>query len=72
MVSDEDCTEAGAFVECFRYERELSLWISYLVASLFTRTFYRVFILRCEYPTRLFSFCVYKGNEEMGIRKMVT
>jgi hypothetical protein len=48
------------------------LCILYLVASLFTRTFYRVFILRCEYPTRLFSFCVYKGNEEMGIRKMVT
>jgi hypothetical protein len=48
------------------------LWVSYLVACLFTRTFHRIFILRCEYPMRLFSFCVYKGNEEMGIRKMVT
>jgi hypothetical protein len=37
-----------------------------------TRTIYRVFILRCEYPMRPFSFCVYKGNEKMGIRKTVT
>jgi hypothetical protein len=40
--------------------------------SFFTRTFYRVFILWCEYPIRLFGFRVYKGNEKMGIRKMMT
>jgi hypothetical protein len=43
-----------------------------VLIPLVTRTFYRVFILRCEYPTILFSFHVYKGNEKIGIRKMVT
>jgi hypothetical protein len=47
-------------------------WCLFLLCCLFTRTFYRVFILQCEYPTRLFLFHVYKGNEKMGIRKMVT
>jgi hypothetical protein len=35
----------------------------------FTRTQYRVLILWYEYPTRLFSLCIYEGNERMGIRK---
>jgi hypothetical protein len=35
----------------------------------FTRTRYGVFILWYEYPTRLFSLHIYKGNERMGIRK---
>jgi hypothetical protein len=43
-----------------------------LMLSLSTRTFYRVFVLWCEYPTRLLSFRVYEGNEKMGIRKMMT
>jgi hypothetical protein len=47
-------------------------WCLFLLCCLFTRTFYRVFILQCEYPMRLFLFRVYKGNEKMGIRKMVT
>jgi hypothetical protein len=47
-------------------------WCLFLLCCLFTTTFYRVFILQCEYSTRLFSFRVYKGNEKMGIRKMVT
>jgi hypothetical protein len=38
------------------------LWI-----SLFTMTHYRVSILCYEYPTSLFSLCIYKGNEKMGI-----
>jgi hypothetical protein len=33
----------------------------------FTMTRYRVFILRYEYPTSLFSLRIYKGNERMGI-----
>jgi hypothetical protein len=36
----------------------------------FTRTRYRVFILRYRYPMRPFSLCIYKGNERMGIRKI--
>jgi hypothetical protein len=40
------------------------LWI-----SLFTTTQYRVFKLCYEYPTSLFSLCIYKGNERMGIQK---
>jgi hypothetical protein len=48
-------------------------WCLFLVLCCpFTRTFYRVFILWCEYPMRLFSFHVYKENEKMGIRKMMT
>jgi hypothetical protein len=48
-------------------------WCLFLVLScLFTRTFYRVFILWCEYLMRLFSFHVYKGNAKLGIRKMLT
>jgi hypothetical protein len=39
---------------------------------LFTRAVYRVFILWCEYPMKLFPFRAYKGNEKMGIRKMMT
>jgi hypothetical protein len=51
----------------------LCLMLYYVVlCCLFTRTFYRVFILWCEYPMRLFSFHVYKGKEKMGIRKMMT
>jgi hypothetical protein len=34
----------------------------------FTWTQYRMFILWCEYPMRLFSLSIYKGNEKMGIR----
>jgi hypothetical protein len=36
----------------------------------FTRTRYRIFILLCGYPTRLFSLHIHKGNERMGIRKI--
>jgi hypothetical protein len=43
---------------------KLYLWISF-----FTTTHYRVFILRYEYPTSLFSLHIYKGNKKMGIRK---
>jgi hypothetical protein len=39
----------------------------YLWISLFTTTQYRVFILCYEYPTSLFSLCIYKGNERIGI-----
>jgi hypothetical protein len=35
----------------------------------FTMTRYRVFILCYEYPIRLFSLRIYKGNEKMGIQK---
>jgi hypothetical protein len=52
------------------YERNWGLfWVLY---CLFTRAVYRVFILWCEYPMRLFPFHVYKGNKKMGIRKMMT
>jgi hypothetical protein len=52
------------------YEKNWGLFrVSY---CLFTRAVYRVFILWCEYLTRLFLFCAYKGNEKMGIRKMMT
>jgi hypothetical protein len=38
--------------------------------SFSTTTWYRVvFILCYEYPTSLFSLCIYKGNERMGIQK---
>jgi hypothetical protein len=48
-------------------------WCLFLVlCCLFTRTLYRVFILWCEYPMRLLPFRVYKGNEKMGMRKMMT
>jgi hypothetical protein len=43
------------------------LWIVYLLGL-----FDRVLILWCEYSTRLFPFCVYKGKEKKGIRKMIT
>jgi hypothetical protein len=56
--------------EDFWYEGNWYLFCVF--CCLFTRTFYRVFILWCEYPTRQFSFHVYKGNEKMGIRKMMT
>jgi hypothetical protein len=40
----------------------------YCVLLLFFSTaLYRVFILWYEYPTRLFSICMYKGNVRMGI-----
>jgi hypothetical protein len=39
------------------------------VSLFFTRTQYRVPIPQYEYPTRLFSLRIYKGNERMGIRK---
>jgi hypothetical protein len=42
------------------------------ILSFFTRAVYRVFILLCEYLMRLFSFCVYKRNEKMGISKMMS
>jgi hypothetical protein len=63
MVSDDDCTEAGASAE-YSDMRGNCLWI-----SLFTMTQYRVYILRHEYPMSLFSLHIYKGNERMGIQK---
>jgi hypothetical protein len=47
---------------------KLSLWIF----SFFTRAVYRVFMLWCEYPMKLLLFRAYKGNEKMGIRKVMT
>jgi hypothetical protein len=61
-VSGDDCTEAEASAECSNMRGKLYLWISF-----FTTTRYRVFILRYEYPTSLFSLRIYKGNERMGI-----
>jgi hypothetical protein len=53
------------------YEKNWGLsHVSYIVYLL--GLCYSVFILWCEYPMRLFSFCMYKGNEKMGIRKMMT
>jgi hypothetical protein len=39
------------------------------VVLFFTRTQYRILILWYEYPMRLFSLHIYKGNERMGIRE---
>jgi hypothetical protein len=61
-VSGDDCTEAEVSAECSDMRGKLYLWI-----SLFTMTRYRVFILCYEYPTSLFSLCIY--NERMGIQK---
>jgi hypothetical protein len=46
---------------------KLYLWIYY-----FTRTFYRVLILRHKYPTRPSLFCMYKGKWKMGNRTTIT
>jgi hypothetical protein len=54
-VSGDDCTEA----ECSDMRGKLYLSLD----SFFTTTRYRVFILRYEYPTSLFSLRIYKGNE---------
>jgi hypothetical protein len=43
--------------------------VSDMRGNCLSRAVYRVFILWCEYPTRLFSFRVYKGNEEDGYKK---
>jgi hypothetical protein len=64
-MADDDLTSSGSV--CGMSLGKLSLCI-----SLFTRAVYRVFILWCEYPTRLLPFCAYKGNEKMGIRKVMT
>jgi hypothetical protein len=63
-VSDDDCTEVEASVECSDMRGKLYL---FLYSSTMTR--YRVFILRYEYPTSPFSLRIYKGNEKMGIQK---
>jgi hypothetical protein len=63
-VSGDDCTEAEASVECSDMREKLYSWIFF-----FTMTCYRVFILCYEYPTSPFSLRIYKGNEEIGIRK---
>jgi hypothetical protein len=71
MISDNDLNWSGSV--CWMsliYEKNWGLFrVSYLF---FTRAVYRVFILWCEYPTRLFLFRTYKGNEKMGIRKIMT
>jgi hypothetical protein len=63
-VSGDDCTEAEASAECSDMRGKL-----YLSGLIFTTTRYRVFILCYEYLTSPFSWCIYKGNERMGIRK---
>jgi hypothetical protein len=71
MVREECLMMIELKRECLRNVFDMRgncLWI----VSFFTRAVYRVFILWCEYPTRLFSFCVYKGNEKMGIRRMMS
>jgi hypothetical protein len=55
-VSGDDCTEAEASAECSDMRGNL-----YLSGFFFTTTRYRVFILHYEYPTSLFSLCIYKG-----------
>jgi hypothetical protein len=57
-VSGDDCTEA----ECSDMRGKLYLWI-----FSFSTALYRVFILQYEYPMRLLSIRMYKGNVRMGI-----
>jgi hypothetical protein len=70
-ISDDDLNwSASVCWMSLIYEKNWGLFhVSY---CLITRAVYRVFILRCECPTRLFSFHMYKGNEKMGIRKMMS
>jgi hypothetical protein len=66
-VSGDDCTAAEASAECSDMRGKL-----YLSGLLFTRTFYRVFILRREYPMRPSLFRMYKGKWKMGNRATIT
>jgi hypothetical protein len=69
-ISDDDLNWSGSI--CWMsliYEKNWGLFR--VLYCLFTRAVYRVFILWCEHPMRLFSFRAYKGNEKMCIRKMM-
>jgi hypothetical protein len=70
-ISDDDMNWSGRVCWMSLIMRRTGL-IPCLVYFLFSRAIYRVFILQCEYPTRLFSFRAYKENEKMDIRKMMT
>jgi hypothetical protein len=67
MVKTADDNESGEqFMRMV--DEELLMWrrdtVSYYY---FSTALYRVFILWYEYPTRLLSIHMYKGNVRMGI-----
>jgi hypothetical protein len=71
--SDDENDKTMKTTETVREAVDKRNWGLFCVSyCLFTRAVYRVFILWCEYPTRLFPFHAYKGHEKMGIRKMMT
>jgi hypothetical protein len=67
-ISDDDMNLSGGVCWMSLIMRRTGAYF----VCLSTRAVYRVFILLCEYLTRLFSFCTYKGNEKVDIGKMMT